>query len=156
MFPAQNGARASQATADTSRPTVCIVTLDPEFIDVLTSELLPWVNVVVRSSYDDLARWTREKKVSAVMLDIDTQGEDPYGGLPVLTELRRLNQDFTLISVSRGRARSVEKNALQAGADAHFRDPVDLPELRLTLIDSMRRRVEDADRERLRRQALET
>ena len=106
MSPAQNGARASQASADTSRPTVCIVTLDPEFIDVLTSELLPWVNVVVRSSYDDLARWTREKKVSAVMLDIDTQGEDPYGGLPVLTELRRLNQDFTLISVSRGRARS--------------------------------------------------
>jgi DNA-binding NtrC family response regulator len=155
MSTAQNGPRAPRASADALRPTVCIVTLDPEFIDVLTGELLPWVNVVVRNSYDDLARWTLEKKVSAVMLDIDTQGEDPYGGLRVLTELRRLNKEFTLISVSRGRARSVEKNALQAGADAHFRDPVDLPELRTTLIDFMRRRVEDADRERLRRQALE-
>ena len=54
-----------------------------------------------------------KSKVSAVVLDIDTQGDDPYGGLPVLTELRSLNNDFTLISMSRARARSVEKQALQ-------------------------------------------
>ena len=98
------------------------------------------------------SRWTREKQVSAVVLDIDTQGEDPYGGLPVLTELRRLNPEFTLISVSRARARSVEKEALSAGADAHFRNPVDVPELRMVMLDSLRRRVEDAERERSRQQ----
>ena len=77
------------------------------------------------------------------------------GGLPVLTELRRLNEEFTLISMSRARARSVEKQALSAGADAHFRNPVDVSELRMTLLDTMRRRSDEADRERSRQQALE-
>jgi len=156
MLPAQNVAlTGSSAAAVSSRPIVCIVTLDEEFIEILRTELAPWVEVVVRDSYEDLARWTREKRVSGVVLDIDTQGEDSYGGLPVLTELRRLNSDFTLVSMSRARARSVEKQAIGAGADAHFRNPVDVPELRVTLLESMRRRIEEVDRERSRQQALE-
>ena len=155
MSPAQNGPHAPLASATTPLPTVCIVTLDEEFLNILRTELLPWVQVVVRDTYEDLARWTRERQVSAVLLDIDTQGEDPYGGLPVLAELRRLNKDFTLISMSRARARSVEKQALSAGVDAHFRSPVDVPELRMTLLDAIRRRGEDAERERSRHQALE-
>jgi DNA-binding NtrC family response regulator len=113
------------------------------------------VQIVVRDSYEDIARWTRERQVSAVLLDIDTQGEDLHGGLPILTELRRLNADFTLISMSRARARSVEKQALTAGVDAHFRSPVDVAELRMTLLDTIRRRSDEAERERSRQQALE-
>ena len=155
MPPAQNGPHAPLASLATPLPTVCIVTLDEEFLDVLRTELLPWVQVVVRDTYEDLARWTRERQVSAVLLDIDTQGEDPFGGLPILTELRRLNKDFTLISLSRARARSVEKQAAGAGADAHFRNPVDVPELRMVLLDTIRRRSQQAERERSRQQAFE-
>ena len=155
MAQAQDVSNTPQASAAQRTPTVCIVTLDEEFVEILRTELLPWVQVVVRDDYEDLARWTREKHVSAVVLDIDTQGEDPYGGLPVLAELRRLNPDFTLISISRARARSVEKQALNAGADAHFRNPVDVPELRMTLLDSHPAPPEDADRARSRQQVLE-
>src|SRR5579859_4732644 len=155
MAHAQDVSNTPQASAASRTPTTCIVTLDEEFVEILRTELLPWVQVVVRDDYEDLARWTRERHVSAIVLDIDTQGEDPYGGLPVLTELRRLNPEFTLISVSRARARSVEKQALNAGADAHFRNPVDVSELRLTLLESMRRRSDEVDRKRLRQQALE-
>ena len=144
-----------QTAAAPPPPTICIVTLDEEFVDIVRTELLPWMRVVVHEKYDDLARWARERQVSAVVLDIDTQGDDPYGGLPFLTELRRLIPDLTLISVSRARARSLEKQALQAGADAHFRSPVDVPELRITLVDTIRRRMEEADRERSRQQVLE-
>jgi DNA-binding NtrC family response regulator len=156
MLPAQNVQfTGSKAATTLALPTVCIVTLDEEFLEILRTELLPWVQVVVRDTYEDLARWTRNKQVSAVLLDIDTQGDDPYGGLPVLTELRRLNSDFALLSMSRARARSVEKHALSAGADAHFRNPVDVSELRMMLLDTMRRRSEEAERERSRLQALE-
>jgi len=156
MSPAQNVAlNGSGAAAVLPRLIVCIVTLDNEFVEVLRTELLPWVDVVLRDTYEDLARWTREKGVSAVVLDIDTQGEDPYGGIPVLEELHRLNGEFTLISVSRARARSVERQALNAGADAHFRNPVDVPELRVVLLETMLRRSQEAERERLRQQALE-
>ena len=122
---------------------------------MLIPELAPWFTVIDRDSYQDLARWTREAHVAAVLLDIDTEGEDPYGGLPVLNELRRLNENFTLISMSRARLRSVEKLAHGAGADAHFRNPVDLAELRMTLTESLSWRTEEAERIRMRQRSLE-
>ena len=146
----------SPLASEAPQPIVCIVTADNEFRDLLTAELLPWFKVVARDNYDNLARWTRESHVSAVVLDIDTEGEDPYGGLPVLGELRKLNSGFALVSVSRARARSVEKNSLSAGADAHFRSPVDVPELRMTLVDTVRWRTEDVERQRSRQHAMES
>ncbi len=58
-------------------PVVCLVTADEEFLITLVPELIPWFQVVVREDYVDLARWTREEKVVAVLLDIDTEGEVP-------------------------------------------------------------------------------
>jgi DNA-binding NtrC family response regulator len=136
-------------------PAVCIVTVDDEFLEVAVPELSPWFEVYVRNGYDDLARWSREANVAAVLLDIDTDGADPFGGLPVLNELRRLNEKITLFSLSRARARSVEKQALNAGADAHFRNPVEVTELRVVLVETMRRRSEEAERERMRLQSIE-
>ncbi len=140
---------------ETAQPVVCIVTVDKEFLGVATPELSPWFQVKVHDSYDDLVRLSREAGVAAILLDIDTEGKDEFGGLPVLNELRRLNSDLTLISLSRARARSVEKQALSAGADAHFRNPVDLAELRMTLVETVRRRGESAERERMRQQSIE-
>ncbi|HEY3705393.1 MAG TPA: sigma-54 dependent transcriptional regulator [Terracidiphilus sp.] len=127
--------------------------MDPKFLEILHEELAPWFEMTVRGSYDDLDHWTRQ--VAAVLLDIDTEGEDPLGGLPVLTQLRRLNSGITLISMSRDRRRSVEKQALTAGADAHFRNPVDVPELRATLLETVRYRMGEAERERMRHLAIE-
>lgn len=156
MLPARKvGLTASSSQGTKPLPLVCVVTVDLEFVQVLKNELLPWVQVVVRDTYEDLARWTRENGVSAVVLDIDTQGEDEYGGIQVLAELRRLNKDFTLISMTRARNRTVEKRAMEAGADAHFRNPVEIPELRTALIENIRRRAEEAERERSRQQVLD-
>src|SRR3984957_13002104 len=137
-------------------PVVCLVTADDEFLNTLVPELIPWFQVVVRDDYVDLARWTREENVVAVLLDVDTEGEDQHGGLKVLRELRELNERFALISLSRSRTRLVEKEALAAGTDAHFRSPVDLSELRVTLAETIRRRIEEAAREQMLRQTLET
>jgi DNA-binding NtrC family response regulator len=150
------GESGSSAVPQAALPAVCIVTVDEEFLEFVIPELSPWCEVTVRDGYQNLARWTREASVSAVLLDIDTEGEDPFGGLPVLNELRRLNGNLTLISMSRARARSVEKQALNAGADAHFRNPVDVTELRMALVETLRRRSEDAERDRLRQQSIES
>lgn len=149
---------ASPTELNAALPVACVVTADREFLDELIPELVPWVQVEVRDNFDDLARWTREANVVAVLLDIDTDGDDgreAHGGLPVLNELRRLNSDFVLISLSRSRTRSVEKQALEAGADLHFRSPVDISELRLALVDTLDRRIEELARDQMRRQAIE-
>ena len=144
------------STQEAELPAVCVVTVDEEFLNAVSPELSPWFQVISHTTYEDLARWTRESGIAAVLLDIDTQGDDPYGGLPVLNELRSLNEGLTLITLSRARARSVEKQALEAGADAHFRNPVDLAELRMTLAETMRRRYEEAEREQMRLQSIES
>src|ERR1700679_2983915 len=144
--------------AHATLPVVCVVTADEQFLDELVPELIPWFQVVLRRDFEDLARWTREAHVVAVLLDIDTDENDAYqghGGLPILDELRKLNQEFVMISLSRSRTRSVEKQALEAGADVHFRSPVDISEWRLALAESLRKRVEDAAREKMRQQAFE-
>ena len=151
----KGGAKSSPPPHSTL-PVVCLVTADDEFLNTLVPELIPWFQIVVREDYVDLARWTREEKVVAVLLDIDTEGEVPHGGLKVLHELRELNEGLALISLSRSRTRFVEKEALSTGADAHFRSPVDLSELRVTLAETIRRRTEEAEREQMLRQALET
>jgi DNA-binding NtrC family response regulator len=127
-------------------PFVCLVTGDEDFHKEIIPELLPWFQVAIRDSYQDMARWTRRAKAVAVLIDIDSDGPEPHPGLRVLSELRRLDETFVLISISRSRTRSVENRALEAGADAHFRSPVDLSELRLTLVEAVRLRQEEAQR----------
>ncbi len=150
--------QVSPTFAHASLPVVCVVTADRPFLDELVPELIPWFQVVLRKSFANLARWTREAHVAAVLLDIDTNPDsahNEYGGLPVLSELRKLNHNFVLLSLSRSRARSIEKQALEAGADLHFRSPVDISELRLALADTLRKRTDDIAREHMRRQAQE-
>jgi len=124
---------------------VCLVSADDEFLNFTAIEVEPWCRVTRRNHYDGLAQWMqRQDALSAIVLDIDTEGKDALGGLRVLEELRRLDANLTLISVSRAVARSVEKQALAAGADAHFRAPIDVSELRTVLVELLRIRVEAA------------
>jgi DNA-binding NtrC family response regulator len=155
MLSSRTGLKRHLASDPQLQPVVCVVAVDKEFVELVEAELGPWCEVVVRDSYEDLARWTRENRVSAILLDIDTVGEDSYGGIAVLQEMRQVNPEFTLVSVSRARSRSVEKLALDAGADAHFRTPVDVVDVRTAIVDGIRRKAEQAERERSRQQVLE-
>jgi DNA-binding response OmpR family regulator len=78
-----------------------------------------------RNDYGDAAIWVREQRAQAVLVDIDTQGDEAHAGVPVLRELRILERGLVLISLSRSRARAVEKQAVEAGSDAHFHSPID-------------------------------
>ncbi len=141
---AQTGAsRESAASRQRALLPVCLVSADEDFLELVAQEIEPWCRITHSAGYDGLAQWAQHQDTnSAIVLDIDTQGKDPLGGLPVLNELRRLDGNLTLISVSRAASRSVEKQAVEAGADAHFRAPVDVGELRTALIELLRFRAE--------------
>ena len=126
-------------------PVLCVVANDKQFFADLFPELIPWFQVVLRHSCHNLARWTREADVQAVILDLDF---DPgSNALAVLNELRRLNPEFVLLSLSDSKQPSMQKQALQAGADAHFRSPVDIPDLRLSLAELLRTRSAEISRQ---------
>jgi len=128
-------------------PPVCLVTTDEEFLRLVTIEIEPWCQVAVSVELDGLAHWAqRQDAVCGIVLDIDTEGKDTLGGLGVVRELRRLHGNLAIVSISRAVARSVEKQALEAGADVHFRAPVDVAELRTVLVELLRVRSELAVR----------
>jgi len=129
-------------------PPVCLVSADEDFLKTAAFEIEPWCRVTRRAEYAGLARWTQSQEtIGAIVLDIDTRHKNTTGGLRVLKELRLLDSNLTLISVSRAAARSVERQALEAGADVHFRAPVDVSELRTTLVELLRNHTEMAERE---------
>ena len=150
-----SSSRSMSPAAHLTLPAVCLVTADEEFHKEIIPELQPWFQVAVRDTYEDLARWARQTKAVAVLIDIDSDGPEAHAGLGILGELRRLDEGLVLISISRSRTHSVERQALEAGANAHFRSPVDLSEVRLTLIEVVRLRQEEAKR-KLQQQANES
>jgi DNA-binding NtrC family response regulator len=136
-------------------PTVCLITADENFQGEIEAELAPWYRVRHRAHYGDAAIWIREQRAQAVLVDIDTQGDQTHAGVGVLRELRILERGLVLISLSRSRARAVEKQATEAGSDAHFHSPIDPSELRLVLKTTLETRIEEMERARLQQLVLE-
>ena len=147
--------RSAGALPEEPLPVVCLLTADEDFQAEIEPELAPWYQVAYRNHYRDAAIWVREQRGQAVLVDIDTQGDEAHAGTRVLHELRVLDRNLVLISLSRSRARGVEKQATDAGSDAHFRSPIDLSELRLVLKTTLESKIEDAERARMQQQVLE-
>jgi DNA-binding NtrC family response regulator len=145
----------STGLVDGTLPAICLITADEEFQREIEAELAPWYRVRHRNHYGDTAIWVREQRAQAVLVDIDTQGEEAHAGVRVLRELRILERDLVLISLSRSRARAVEKQATEAGSDAHFHSPIDPSELRLVLKTTLEERIEEMERARMQQQVLE-
>jgi DNA-binding NtrC family response regulator len=136
-------------------PVICLITADQDFHGEIEAELAPWYQVRYRNHYGDAAIWVREERGQAVLVDIDTQGDEAHAGVRVLRELRILERDLVLVSLSRSKARGVEKQATEAGSDAHFHSPIDLSELRLVLKTTLEARIEEVERARMQQQVLE-
>jgi DNA-binding NtrC family response regulator len=145
----------STGLADETLPVVCLITADEEFLSEIEPELAPWYQVRHRKNFGDTAIWVREQRAEALLVDIDSQGDEADTGIRVLRELHVLERGLVLISLSRSRARGLEKQAIEAGSDAHFRSPIDLSELRLVLKTTLEERIEEMERARMQQQVLE-
>src|ERR1700722_16287224 len=142
-------------SSEDTLPTVCLITADEDFQEEIEAELAPWYQVRHRNHYGDVAIWVRGERAQALLVDIDTQGDEAHAGVRVLRELRILDRDLVLISLSRSRARAVEKQATESGSDAHFHSPIDPSELRLVLKTTLEERIEGMERARMQQQVLE-
>jgi DNA-binding NtrC family response regulator len=139
----------------TSEPALHVLTADLGFLQEIEPELSPWYRIIHQDNFDAVAARVREERALAAVIDIDSDGDEPHAGFVIVRELRALDPDLVLISLSRSRSRAVEKHALEAGADAHFRSPIDLSELRLVLNTTVETRAAEAEAERVREQALQ-
>src|SRR3954469_8697311 len=145
--------RAATATsADVRR--VAIVTKEEAALPDVKQFLAAAFHTTFLNSADQILPLLSHVPLDAIILDIDTAAETTTAGLDALGELRRINEDFVLVALTRSKNRSVRVKAGELGADEFFVAPVDFRELQIVLERALDKRVIEIEDRRLREQLM--
>jgi DNA-binding NtrC family response regulator len=87
----------------------------------------------IRTAVDDPA-------LRAILIDLDSIGEDTSDGLRLLQEIRQSRNDLVLVAITRSNSRSIPVKASQAGADEFFLAPLDFQALQIVLVRAIEKR----------------
>src|SRR5256885_10807909 len=143
--------RAATATAPaTDARRVAIVTKEEAVLPDVQQFLAEAFHTTFLNSADQILPLLSQLPLDAIILDIDTVAETTNHGLEVLGELRRINEDFVLVALTRSKNRSVRVKAGEMGADEFFVAPVDFRELQIVLERALDKRVIEIEGRRLR------
>src|SRR5437868_12672337 len=134
--------------------SIAIVTTDESALPDIQQFLAPAFDIVFLSSPDQTRRTLAKVPLNAIVLDVDTVGPSTQHGLEILAELRRINEDFVLVALTRSHTRSIRLKAGEAGADEFFIAPVDFRELQIVLERALDKRGIEIENRRLREQIL--
>ena len=89
----------------------------------------------------------------AILIDLDSIGEDTSDGLRLLQEIRQSRNDLVLVAITRSNSRSIPVKASQAGADEFFLAPLDFQELQIVLVRAIEKRSLQIEGQRVVEQA---
>ena len=134
-MPSGNGAAAKNRYEDLTQdftPTVCLITQFPSLPEEIRNGLAFPVRIESRSHAKDATQWVRSRHANAVIVEVRSDGSRA-SDIEMIRDLRRLDASQVLLSFSQSSASSLEKQALEAGSNAHFPVPLDLNELDLVL-----------------------
>jgi DNA-binding NtrC family response regulator len=135
-----------------SERRIAIVTTDESVLPDVEQFLAPAFDTRFLQSKGEILPLLHQVPLDALIVDIDTAGEDTEDGLAVLRDLRCINHDFVLVALTRTRSRQVRLKAGEVGADEFFVAPVDFQELRIVLERALERRSMEIENRRLREQ----
>jgi len=147
--------RAATATAPaTDARRVAIVTKEEAVLPDVQQFLAEAFHTTFLNSADQILPLLSQLPLDAIILDIDTVSETTNDGLDVLGELRRINEDFVLVALTRSKNRALKVKAGDLGADEFFVAPVDFRELQIVLERALDKRGIEIESRRLREQLL--
>lgn len=126
----------SKGPGEDVTPTVCLVTQFPSLPEEVREGLAFPIRIESRSHAKDTAQWARTRRANAAIIEIRSDGSRA-SDLEIIEELRLLEPSLIILSFGQSNARSLEKQALEAGSNAHFALPLDLNELDLVLRTSV-------------------
>jgi len=89
----------------------------------------------------------------AILIDLDSIGDDTSDGLRLLQEIRQSRNDLVLVAITRSNSRSIPVKASQSGADEFFLAPLDFQELQIVLVRAIEKRSLQIEGQRVVEQA---
>ena len=144
----------SSLTSLGAAPRIALITGDEEVLPEVQSSLASVFHTTMLGSRDELLTLLSEAALEAVVVDIDTAGEESGSGTALLAELRQLEPDLLLVALTRSRSKAVRQKAQEAGSDEFFVAPVDFDQVQTVLRQALERRRQEIDTRTLREQAL--
>ena len=145
----QNAATA-RAAADLRR--IAVITTDTQELAEIQKVLAPWFDIRLLQTWAQLAPMLSETALDAVMLDLDTQGMAQAAALELLVNLRSINSDLLLVSLTRSQDRELRRKAAEIGVDEFFVAPMKFSEMHIVLERALEKRVMEIESRRIKEQ----
>jgi len=115
-----------------SRYSVVIVTTD-ELVPPEAETSLADYDLHLLKTWGELAAFLKKQPADAIMLDIDTVGEQSEDGVAALAELRSMAPELVLVALTRSNNRNLRHQAIDAIVDEYFIAPIDFEVVRIVL-----------------------
>ena len=133
MREAETGLAAAQYT-------IAIITAESSAFPDMQHFLAPRFKATLAQNEKQIQSAVDDANVRAVLLDLDSIGEDTSDAFRLLQEIRGVRDDLVLVAITRSNSRTVPLKASQAGADEFFLAPLDFQELQIVLARAIEKR----------------
>ena len=114
--------------------------------------LAPSFRATLASTESQIKTLIDDPDVHAIVLDLESIGNEPADGIEVLQEMRRLRDDLIMVAITASSSSELALQASQAGADHFFGKPVDCGQLRSVLLQTAEKRALQFEGQWLREQ----
>ena len=126
-------------------PEVAIVTTDdlvgPEAAKYLDSAY----QLQMLQTWEELLAALQQQALDAILLDLDTLGENSDVGIAALRELRSNHPDLVLVAMTRSNSRHLRWKAMEATADEYFVAPIEFQEVQIILARALEKRLAEIE-----------
>ena len=132
---------------------IAIITAETNAFPAMQQSLAPRFAAVLVQTDEQIQAAVDDGRTSAVLLDLDSIGEEVSDALRLMQELRRVREDLVMVAVTRSNSRSIPLKASQSGADEFFLAPLDFEELQIVVWRAIEKRSLQLEGQRLVEQA---
>jgi two-component system response regulator PilR (NtrC family) len=132
--------RDAEASYASSEYRIAIITAETSSFPDMQHFLAPRFTAALAQNEKQIQSAIDDPAIRAVLLDLDSVGEDSSDALRLLGEIRQVRDDLVLVAITRSNSRSLPLKSSELGADEFFLAPLDFQELQIVLARAIEKR----------------
>jgi DNA-binding NtrC family response regulator len=132
--------RDAEASYASSEYRIAIITAETSAFPDMQHFLAPRFTASLAQNEKQIQTAIDDPGIRAVLLDLDSVGEDSSDALRLLGEIRQVRDDLVLVAITRSNSRSLPLKSSELGADEFFLAPLDFQELQIVLARAIEKR----------------
>ena len=126
-------------------PAIAVVTTDERVGPEAIQYLGDGCQLRLLQTWEELVAALQEQPLDAILLDLDTLGENSDAGIAALRELRSNYPDQVLVAMTRSNSRNLRWKAMEATADEYFVAPIEFSEVQIVLARTLEKRMAEIE-----------